>query len=72
MRRFLELQEKGMLDRTFEALLEEIKERDWNDSHRAHSPLIQAEGAIRVDTTGLALEEATERVMEIIEKARMG
>ena len=72
MRRFLELQEKGMLDRTFEALLEEIKERDWNDSHRAHSPLIQAEGAIRVDTTGLGLEEATARVMEIIGKARMG
>lgn len=71
MRRFSELQEKGILDRTYEALLEEIRTRDWNDSHRAHSPLTQAENAILLDTTGLALEEAVEAIMEII-RARMG
>ena len=66
MRRYLELQEKGMLDRTYEALLEEIRTRDYNDSHRAHSPLMQAEDAILLDTTGCGLEEAVAAIMAII------
>mgnify|MGYP001810049285 FL=1 len=68
MRRYLELQEKGMLDRTYEALLEEIRTRDYNDSHRAHSPLMQAEDAILLDTTGCGLEEAVAAIMAIIQQ----
>lgn len=68
MRRYLELQEKGMLDRTYEALLEEIRTRDHNDSHRIHSPLMQAEDAILVDTTGYTLDEAVAAIMAIIRR----
>ncbi len=68
MRRFLELQEKGMLDRTYDALLEEIRTRDHNDSHRAHSPLARAEDAILLDTTGFSLEESVAAIMAIIRR----
>ncbi len=66
-RRFLELQEKGLLDKTYEALLEEIRVRDRNDSSRTHSPLLQAEDAVLLDTTGFSLKEATDAVMALIE-----
>lgn len=71
MRRFLELREKGMLDRTYEALLEEIRTRDYNDSHRALSPLMQAEDAVLLDTTGFGLDESVTAIMAII-RQRVG
>ena len=37
MRRFKELQEKGAPD-TYEAVLADLKQRDYNDSHRAVAP----------------------------------
>lgn len=69
-RRFRELQEKGLLDMTYAALLEEIRTRDRNDSSRTHSPLVKAVDAILLDTTELDLEETTNAVMAMIE-ARM-
>lgn len=69
-RRFRELQEKGLLDMTYAALLEDIRVRDRNDSGRTHSPLVKADDAILLDTTGLDLEEATNAVMAMI-KTRM-
>lgn len=69
-RRFHELQEKGLLDMTYAALLEEIRTRDRNDSSRTHSPLVKAVDAILLDTTELDLEETTNAVMAMIE-ARM-
>ncbi len=71
MRRYLELQEKGMADKSYEALLDEIRERDRNDSSRTHSPLVRAEDAILLDTTGFSLEQAMDAVMKIIKNARM-
>jgi cytidylate kinase len=65
-RRFLELQEKGTLNTTYEALLQEIKTRDFNDSNRAHSPLAQAEDAILLDTTGFSLEQSVAAIMRLL------
>ena len=48
----------------------EMKARDLSDSTRLSSPLQKAEDAVRVDTTGLPVDEVVERVMEIIEEAR--
>ena len=41
-------------------------QRDYNDTHRAVSPLRQAEGAVLADTTGKTLEEAIELMLGII------
>lgn len=52
----------------FDELLEEIKQRDYNDSHRDIAPLKQAPDAILVDTTGNTLEESIALLRELILK----
>ncbi|MBR3289893.1 MAG: (d)CMP kinase [Clostridia bacterium] len=56
-RRYKELIEKGE-SVTFEDVLEDMKQRDYNDSHRAVAPLKPAPGAVMVDTTDMTLEES--------------
>jgi cytidylate kinase len=67
-RRFEELKEKGLLDKTLDELIEEIKTRDYNDSTRQHSPLRQAEDAILLDTSHLNIDQAVQRILEIIDR----
>lgn len=69
-RRFKELQEKGTAV-DFEQLLEEMRQRDYKDSHRATAPLKAADDAVIVDTTGLDFDASCGRIMEII-KERAG
>lgn len=66
-RRFLENKEKG-ISSDFEQLKQEIVARDTYDSNRKVSPLKQAEDAVRVDTTGLSIQEVVDRCVEIIEE----
>ena len=64
-RRCTELRAKGM-SVTFEEVLRDVQQRDYNDSHRAISPLRQAEDARLVDTTCLNLEESLEVLVRVI------
>lgn len=64
-RRYKELQEKGATD-TYEAVLADLKQRDYNDSHRATAPLKPAEDSVLVDTTALNLEKSVEKVISVI------
>ena len=66
-RRFLELEQKGTpVD--YETLLEEIKQRDYNDSHRAVAPLKPAEDAVMLDSTGMTLDEVVARICALAER----
>ena len=51
----------------YDELLEEIKQRDYNDSHREIAPLRQAEDAILVDTSGNTLEESVALLKSLIQ-----
>lgn len=64
-RRFKELLEKGQ-QISYDTVLKEIKERDWQDSHRETAPLKKADDAVLVDTTGYGLEDAVKAVMDVI------
>lgn len=64
-RRYLENKQKG-IESDFEQLKQEIITRDEYDSNREVSPLKQAKDAIRVDTTGLSIEEVVETCKKII------
>lgn len=64
-RRFKENQEKGITV-DFETLKKEIAARDEYDSNRKVSPLKQAEDAVRVDTTGLSIDEVVAEIQKII------
>jgi cytidylate kinase len=64
-RRYEELIEKGQ-DVTYEDVLADMKERDYNDSHRAIAPLKPADDAVLVDTTGYELEQSVERLATLV------
>ena len=68
-RRYKELVEKGT-DTTFEEVLRDVKERDYNDSHRAIAPLKPAEDSILVDTTELDFEQSVEAIINVIKGNR--
>ena len=63
MRRCNELKEKGV-SCNYEEILQEIMERDQRDMTRSTSPLKQAEDAVLVDTSDLAVDQ----VLEVLEK----
>lgn len=46
-----------------DALAAELLARDCRDSSRGMAPLLQVEGAVRLDTTGLGVEEVVERLL---------
>lgn len=64
-RRFKELQEKGV-DTDYQTVLEDIRRRDYQDSHRATAPLRQAEDAVLVDTSEMDLEESFQALKSLI------
>ena len=64
-RRFKELQEKGV-DTDYQTVLEDIRRRDYQDSHRAAAPLRQAEDAVLVDTSELDLEQSFQAMKKLI------
>ena len=66
-RRYKELIEKGM-DVNFEKILAEVKERDYNDSHRETAPLKPAEGCVIVDTTDLDFEQSVDEILRVIKE----
>lgn len=66
-RRFEELVEKGK-EADYEKVLEDVKLRDYNDSHRAAAPLKQASDARLLDTTGNTFEKSLGQLMGIIKE----
>jgi CMP/dCMP kinase len=69
-RRLEELQARGA-DATLEAIEEEVRERDYTDTHRTESPLVRAWDAIELDTTQLGPEDVQQRMLAAV-RAREG
>ena len=63
MRRFRELQEKGE-PQTYEEVLEQIRQRDYNDTHRSVTPLRRAEDAVEIDSTAMSIDEVAAFICE--------
>ena len=55
-RRYDELMEKGM-EADYNEILENVKQRDYIDSHRDVSPLRKADDAIELDNSNISIEE---------------
>ena len=64
-RRFLELEQRGT-SKLYDEVLAELKERDYNDSHRDIAPLAQAEDAALVDTSDLDFEQSKQLLLKTI------
>lgn len=52
----------------YEEVLKDLKQRDYNDTHRSVAPLVPAKNAVLVDTTGNPLEKSVEQLTSIIKK----
>lgn len=64
-RRWKEYQQKG-IDTPYEDVLADVKQRDYQDTHRAAAPLKQADDAVLLDTSELNFEQSFEAMKKII------
>ena len=67
-RRFKELQNKN-IECNYDQILEDIKKRDYIDSHRETDPLKKAEDAIEIDSTNLDISGVVDVICENIRKS---
>jgi cytidylate kinase len=64
-RRYKQLKDKGV-SVTLDGLLREILARDARDANRAVAPLRPAADAVRIDTTGIGIDEVVARVLDVV------
>lgn len=64
-RRWKEYQQKG-IDTPYEDVLADVKQRDYQDTHRAAAPLKQADDAVLLDTSELNFEQSFEAMKKVI------
>jgi cytidylate kinase len=67
-RRFKELQAKGETP-VWEEVLADVNDRDYRDTHRAESPLRQADDAVVVDNSTMTREEQMKHIIDIFDRA---
>ena len=63
-RRFKELEAKGEQP-VWEEVLADVNDRDYRDTHRAESPLRQADDAVVVDNSHMTREEQMEYIIHV-------
>jgi cytidylate kinase len=66
-RRHEEFHNKGS-QLTFDEVYEELKDRDFADSNRQHSPLKKASDAIELDTSFLSIDETVDKIIQLYQE----
>jgi cytidylate kinase len=66
-RRLKQLRRAG-IDADLEETKRDIENRDRLDSTREHSPLMQAEDAVIIDTTSLTFDEQVQKIMSLLSR----
>ena len=64
-RRYRQNIEKGIPTSDVETIAAEIRERDYQDTHREHSPLKKADDAVEIDTSYMSIDEVTDAIYEL-------
>lgn len=64
-RRYKELLNRGE-NVTYEAVLKNVTERDYIDTHREDSPLVKAKDAISIDNSSMTLDEQYEKILQLV------
>lgn len=68
-RRYTELKEKYP-DISFNEVKDDLMRRDETDTKRKTAPLLKAEDAVEIDTTGLTVEEVVQEIMKTVKGKR--
>ena len=66
-RRFEELQQKGE-EASYEQVLKNIQERDYQDTHRTESPLQKAHDAIEIDNSNTTVIEVVSQIVQLAQE----
>lgn len=66
-RRFDELKAKGF-DFSYEQILSDINDRDYNDTHRDFAPLTKTEDSVLIDSTNMTTEQVVEVILNYVNK----
>lgn len=66
-RRYKELLEKGQKAK-YEQVLKEVRQRDYQDTHREIAPLKMCRDSVKVDTSDMTFEESVAAIRKIIEE----
>ena len=64
-RRCLELEQRGT-PKAFEEVLQEMEQRDYNDTHRTAAPLRPADDAIMIDNTDMDFHSSLDLLLDVI------
>ncbi len=64
-RRYKEYQEKN-IDMSYDEIYENIKARDYNDSHKEVGSLTRTDDQVYIDSTNLTIDEVVEKFIEVI------
>ena len=65
-RRIKQNEEKG-IDMTYEEVYENIKARDYNDSHKEVGALKRCDDQVYIDSTNMTIDEVVNKFIEVIE-----
>lgn len=65
-RRYKDYLAAGNTKESYEQILADIQQRDYNDSHRAVAPLKPAEDSVIVDTSDDTLEQSVEKITAVV------
>jgi cytidylate kinase len=57
---------KEVLELDYDTVAADIARRDHADANRAAAPLVVADGAVTLDTTGLTIDEVVDRVLGLL------
>jgi cytidylate kinase len=68
-RRTIDMERRGA-DMTYDEVLADIHRRDTYDSSRSASPLIKANDAIELDTTGMTILEVVAEIERLVAERR--
>lgn len=67
-RRYQEYLDKE-IEADFQTIYKDIEQRDYQDMHRAASPLCKSEDAVEIDTSDMNIEEVCDAVIALAEEA---
>lgn len=64
-RRYEELKAKGS-DISYETILADVNDRDYNDTHRDFAPLVLTDDAVLIDSTNMTTDEVIEVILRYV------
>ena len=65
-RRYKEYIEKNIVAQ-YDEIYRDIEKRDYQDSHRAASPLRKADDAVEIDTSNMTIDEVVEKISGLLD-----